>query len=102
MRTFLTIILFLTCFILPLRAAPGDAKAGQATYTKSCGSCHAADGSPKEAIAKMLKVEMKNLAAVIHDAVPNSQLAGLLGLNFLSNFRMDIDTQKGLLHLEKK
>jgi clan AA aspartic protease (TIGR02281 family) len=47
-------------------------------------------------------VEMKNLAAVIHDALPNSQAAGLLGLNFLSNFRMDIDTQKGLLHLEKK
>ena len=47
-------------------------------------------------------VEMKNLAAVIHDALPNSQVAGLLGLNFLSNFRMDIDTQKGLLHLEKK
>jgi predicted aspartyl protease len=47
-------------------------------------------------------VEMKNLAAVIHDALPNSQVAGLLGLNFLSNFRMDIDIQKGLLHLEKK
>jgi len=47
-------------------------------------------------------VEMKNLAAVIHDALPNSQVAGLLGLNFLSNFRMDIDTQKGVLHLEKK
>ena len=47
-------------------------------------------------------VEMKNLTAVIHDVVPSSQVAGLLGLNFLSNFRMDIDTQKGLLHLEKK
>ncbi|MBI2534423.1 MAG: TIGR02281 family clan AA aspartic protease [Deltaproteobacteria bacterium] len=47
-------------------------------------------------------LEMKNLTAVIHDVVANSQLAGLLGLNFLSNFRMDIDTQKGLLHLEKK
>ena len=47
-------------------------------------------------------VEMKNLAAVIHDALPNSQVAGLLGLNFLINFRMDIDIQKGLLHLEKK
>jgi hypothetical protein len=47
-------------------------------------------------------MEMKNLTAVIHDAVPSSQIAGLLGLNFLSNFRMDIDTQKGLLHLEKK
>ena len=47
-------------------------------------------------------MEMKNLTAVIHDVVPNSQVAGLLGLNFLSNFRMDIDTQKGVLHLEKK
>ena len=47
-------------------------------------------------------MEMKNLTAVIHDALPNSQAAGLLGLNFLSNFRMDIDTQKGVLHLEKK
>ncbi len=47
-------------------------------------------------------MEIKNLTAAIHDAVPSSQVAGLLGLNFLSNFRMDIDTQKGLLHLEKK
>ena len=47
-------------------------------------------------------VEMKNLTAIVHDALPSSQVAGLLGLNFLSNFRMDIDTQKGVLHLEKK
>jgi len=47
-------------------------------------------------------MEIKNLTAAIHDAVPNAQAAGLLGLNFLSNFRLDIDTQKGLLHLEKK
>ena len=44
-------------------AVPGDAKAGQTAYTKSCGACHAADGAPKEAIAKMLKVEMKNLVS---------------------------------------
>ena len=47
-------------------------------------------------------MEIKNLTAAIHDAVPNAQAAGLLGLNFLSNFRLDIDTQKGLLHLERK
>ena len=47
-------------------------------------------------------MEVKNLTAAVHDAVPDPQVAGLLGLNFLSNFRMDIDTQKGLLHLEKK
>ena len=47
-------------------------------------------------------MEIKNLTTAIHDAVPNAQVAGLLGLNFLSNFRMDIDTEKGLLHLERK
>jgi clan AA aspartic protease (TIGR02281 family) len=47
-------------------------------------------------------MEIKNLTTAIHDAVPSAQGAGLLGLNFLSNFRLDIDTDKGILHLEKK
>jgi clan AA aspartic protease (TIGR02281 family) len=47
-------------------------------------------------------MEIKNLTAAIHDAVPSAQVAGLLGLNFLSNFRLDIDTDKGILHLERK
>jgi clan AA aspartic protease (TIGR02281 family) len=47
-------------------------------------------------------MEIRNLTAAVHDAVSDARIAGLLGLNFLSNFRMDIDTQKGVLHLEKK
>lgn len=47
-------------------------------------------------------LEIRNLLIAIHDAVPDPNVAGLLGLNFLSNFKLDIDTQKGLLHLEKK
>jgi len=47
-------------------------------------------------------MEIRDLPAAVHDAVPDPQVAGLLGLNFLSNFRMDIDTQKGVLHLERK
>lgn len=47
-------------------------------------------------------LEIKNLTAAIHDVIPDSKVAGLLGLNFLSNFRLDIDTQKGMLHLEQK
>jgi len=47
-------------------------------------------------------LEIRNIPIAIHDAVPDPQVAGLLGLNFLSNFKMDIDTQKGMLHLEKK
>jgi clan AA aspartic protease (TIGR02281 family) len=47
-------------------------------------------------------MEIRDLPAAVHDAVPDPQVAGLLGLNFLTHFRMDIDTQKGVLHLEKK
>jgi mono/diheme cytochrome c family protein len=38
-----------------------DAKAGQATYDKSCKTCHGADGTPNPAIAKMMKVDIKDL-----------------------------------------
>ena len=44
-------------------AQPADVKAGEASYTKACGSCHAADGAPKEAVAKMMKVEMRHLGS---------------------------------------
>jgi len=47
-------------------------------------------------------IQVKDLTVAVHDAFPDSGIAGLLGLNFLSHFRMDIDTQNGLLHLEKK
>jgi clan AA aspartic protease (TIGR02281 family) len=47
-------------------------------------------------------MEIKNLTTAVHDAVPDSRVSGLLGLNFLSHFRMDFDTQKRVLHLEKK
>ena len=47
-------------------------------------------------------MEIRDLPAAVYDAVPDPQVAGLLGLNFLSHFRMDIDTQKGMLHLEQK
>ena len=40
-----------------------DAAAGKAAYDKSCKSCHGADGTANPAIAKMLKVEMRNLQA---------------------------------------
>ena len=40
-----------------------DANTGKAVFNKSCASCHAADGSPKEAIAKMLKVEIPHLGS---------------------------------------
>ena len=47
--------------ILAVTGLAADPKAGQAIYVKSCKSCHGSDGTPNAAIAKMLKVEMKDL-----------------------------------------
>lgn len=38
-----------------------DAAAGKAIYDKSCKTCHGADGTPNANVAKMMKVEMKDL-----------------------------------------
>jgi mono/diheme cytochrome c family protein len=42
-------------------AQAANATAGKAAYDKSCKSCHGADGTPNAAIAKMMKVEMRDL-----------------------------------------
>ncbi len=57
----------LTATILLLAASTAvafaDAQGGQAAYDKSCKSCHGASGTPNPAIAKMMKVEMKDLGS---------------------------------------
>lgn len=68
---------------------------------------HTANGVVEAPLAKLESIavgglEIKNLTAAVHDTTPDAHAAGLLGLNFLSNFRMDIDTQRGVLHLERK
>ena len=55
-----TCTLFALCASAALAA---DAKARQAIYDKSCKSCHGADGTPNATIAKMMKVDMKDLKA---------------------------------------
>ena len=54
----------ITMAVGTLAAVPGraaDVNAGKAAYNKACKSCHGADGTPNAAIAKMMKVEMKDL-----------------------------------------
>jgi mono/diheme cytochrome c family protein len=57
----------LAVFLLTLPAglalAAGDAAAGKAVYDKACKSCHGASGAANPAIAKMMKVEMKDLTS---------------------------------------
>ena len=44
-------------------AQGGDAQAGKAAYDKQCSSCHGTDGMAKDAVAKMLKVEIPHLGS---------------------------------------
>ncbi len=51
--------------VLSLAAASStqaaDIAAGKAAYDKSCKSCHGADGTANAAVAKMMKVDIKDL-----------------------------------------
>jgi mono/diheme cytochrome c family protein len=62
MKTSLTTVAgFLLLFTPSLIA--GDAAAGKASYDKSCKSCHGPTGTANPAIAKMMKVDMKDLGS---------------------------------------
>jgi len=57
------VLLLMLCLSALPALAGGDATAGKAVYTKSCGSCHGPNGEGKDAIAKMFKAEMKPLGS---------------------------------------
>ncbi len=59
----LSILAFAAMAATASAAPAGDAAAGKAVYTKKCASCHGEKGEGKEAIAKMMKVEMKHLGS---------------------------------------
>jgi mono/diheme cytochrome c family protein len=59
-------------------ASAADAKAGEVVFTKSCKSCHGADGTPNPAIAKAMKVEMKNLGSAEVQAQSDADLAKII------------------------
>ena len=56
-------------------AAAGDAAAGKEVYAKKCASCHGAAGEGKDAIAKMMKVELKHLGSKEVQAKSDGDLA---------------------------
>src|SRR4051794_345395 len=72
MKTIVTVFAFLT--ISAAGALAADAKVGHAAYDKACKSCHGADGAPNPAIAKMTKVEMKDLKSAEVQAASDADL----------------------------
>ena len=72
MKTTTLSILFLAHSSAMLCAA--DPKAGQASYDKACKSCHGAAGVANPAIAKMMKVEMRDLGSAEVQSLTDDQL----------------------------
>lgn len=55
-----------------------DAVAGKDVYMKKCNMCHGPDGAGKEAIEKMLKVEMKALGSKEVQALSDADMKKII------------------------
>lgn len=70
-------IILTTLTLAGLSATTGlaaDAKAGQAVYDKSCKPCHGPDGTPNPSMAKMMKVDMKDLKSAEIQAMSDDDI----------------------------
>jgi clan AA aspartic protease (TIGR02281 family) len=70
-------------------------------------SFQTANGTIQAPLASVRSIEigglgLNDVTVAVHDIFPDPAIAGLLGLNFLSQFRVDIDSKNGVLNLEKK
>ena len=74
--------MYLTMFTLALAAAvamyAADANAGKAVYNTSCKSCHGTDGTPNAAVAKMMKVEIKDLKSSEVQSMSEADIATVI------------------------
>lgn len=76
MRSFLVVLGLAAAAAAGLQAA--DAGAGKAAYDKSCKSCHGVDGTANPAIAKMMKVDMRNLQSAEVQAESDDELKKII------------------------
>ena len=70
-------ILTVACLSCTLASA-ADAKAGQAVYDRACKSCHGPDGMANPAIAKMFKVDMRDLKSAEVQAMSDEDLKKIM------------------------
>jgi mono/diheme cytochrome c family protein len=76
MRTIIT-----TLILAGLSATAGsaaDAKAGKAIFDRSCKSCHGPDGTPNPSMAKMMKVEMRDLKSPEVQGVSDDEMKKII------------------------
>jgi mono/diheme cytochrome c family protein len=59
-------------------ASAADAKAGQAVYNTSCKSCHGPDGGGSPSVAKMMKVEIKDLKSADVQALSDADIKSIV------------------------
>jgi mono/diheme cytochrome c family protein len=76
MRTTLIALAFAAAAATTLQAA--GANAGKVVYDKTCRSCHGADGTPNPAVAKMMKVDIKDLKSPDVQAMSDDDLAKVI------------------------
>ncbi len=55
-----------------------DAKAGKPIYDRACKSCHGADGVANPAMAKMMKVEIKDLGSSEVQGMSDEELGKII------------------------
>jgi mono/diheme cytochrome c family protein len=72
MRTMLITLGLAAAAATSIQAA--DAAVGKAVYDKSCKTCHGPDGAGNPAIAKMFKVDMKDLKSPDVQAIGDDDL----------------------------
>ncbi len=74
MKRWIGVAVVLLAVLLVPTLVLGDAKAGKAVYDKKCATCHGANGEGKPAMAKALKVEMRDLGSKEVQAKTDEQL----------------------------
>jgi cytochrome c553 len=74
MKRWMIIAAVLLAVVLVPTLVLGDAKAGKAVFDKKCASCHGANGEGKPALAKAMKVEMRDLGSKEVQAKTDAQL----------------------------
>ena len=75
MRTILIVLAFAAA-ASAVQAA--DTGTGKAVYNKSCKSCHGPDGTANPAVAKMMKVDIKDLKSADVQAMSDDDLKKII------------------------